>query len=68
MNLMNASDLLNYTYTGFSVNTFTENLYPNFGTDYTSGNVPVTFSSAFGVLFCGVTGIMAGANMSGKKN
>lgn len=67
-NQTNETIISNYTYTGFSMNTFTENLGPNFGIDYTSGNVPVTFSSAFGVLFCGVTGIMTGANMSGKNN
>lgn len=53
-------------YTGLSLTTLTENIYPNFGKDYTSGNIDVTFSTAFGVLFCGVTGILAGANMSGK--
>lgn len=46
--------------------TLTENLGPSFGYDYTSNNMAVTFSSVFGVLFCGVTGILAGANMSGK--
>ncbi|VVC26211.1 SLC12A transporter, C-terminal,Amino acid permease/ SLC12A domain [Cinara cedri] len=66
MNQTNETVLLNYTYTGFSLNTLTANLGPDFGIDYTSGNVAVTFSSAFGVLFCGVTGIMAGANMSGN--
>lgn len=53
-------------YTGLSLTTLTENIYPKFGKDYTSGDIDVTFSSAFGVLFCGVTGILAGANMSGK--
>lgn len=53
-------------YTGLSLTTLSDNIYPDFGKDYTSGNIDVTFSSAFGVLFCGVTGILAGANMSGK--
>lgn len=63
VNQTNTTILLNYT--GFSLDTFTENLGPNFGFDYTSNNIAVSFSSVFGVLFCGVTGILAGANMSG---
>lgn len=65
VNQTNTTAMLNYT--GFSLTTFTENLGPSFGRDYTSNNIAVTFSSVFGVLFCGVTGILAGANMSGKK-
>jgi len=65
VNQTNATVLLNYT--GFSLTTFSENLGPRFGNDYTSNNIAVTFSTVFGVLFCGVTGILAGANMSGKK-
>lgn len=64
INQTNTTVLLNYT--GLSLTTLSENLGPHFGTDYTSGNIAVTFSSTFGVLFCGVTGILAGANMSGK--
>ncbi|KAL5241202.1 hypothetical protein ACI65C_008612 [Semiaphis heraclei] len=64
VNQTNATVLLNYT--GFSLTTFTENLGPKFGNDYTSNNIAVTFSTVFGVLFCGVTGILAGANMSGN--
>ncbi|XP_050545917.1 solute carrier family 12 member 9 [Daktulosphaira vitifoliae] len=60
----NHTVLLNYT--GLSLATLTENLNPAFGFDYTSNNIAVTFSSVFGVLFCGVTGILAGANMSGN--
>jgi len=65
VNQTNTTVLLNYT--GFSLTTFSENLGPKFGNDYTSNNIAVTFSTVFGVLFCGVTGILAGANMSGKK-
>jgi len=61
----NDTVLLNYT--GLSLTTLTENLGPSFGFDYTSNNIAVYFSSVFGVLFCGVTGILAGANMSGRK-
>ncbi|XP_045507394.1 solute carrier family 12 member 9 isoform X2 [Colias croceus] len=62
--LVNAT---NFTYTGLNVNTFYENLYPNYGRDYsTADGEMVDFASVFGVLFTGVTGVMAGANMSGE--
>ncbi|RVE44919.1 hypothetical protein evm_010418 [Chilo suppressalis] len=56
-----------FNYTGLSSVTFAENLYPDYGRDYTtSDGTMVDFASVFGVLFTGVTGVMAGANMSGE--
>ncbi|MCL4130262.1 UNVERIFIED_CONTAM: hypothetical protein GTU68_039919 [Idotea baltica] len=63
----NNENFMNTTgnYTGLSSHTFRENLYPDFVEDYTTGNM-VDFATVFSVLFSGVTGIMAGANMSGE--
>ncbi|XP_073958686.1 solute carrier family 12 member 9 isoform X2 [Choristoneura fumiferana] len=56
-----------FNYTGLSSATLTSNLYPQYGWDYSTANGDmVDFASVFGVLFTGVTGVMAGANMSGE--
>ncbi|XP_075232842.1 solute carrier family 12 member 9 [Lycorma delicatula] len=64
--VQNATYHVNGTYTGLSTETLKSNLYPSYSKDYTSDGELIHFSSVFGVLFSGVTGIMAGANMSGE--
>lgn len=55
----------NYTkFTGLQWETFKSNLGPNFSLDYTTG-LPTDFATIFGVFFTGVTGVLAGANISG---
>ncbi|KAG8291258.1 hypothetical protein J6590_064571 [Homalodisca vitripennis] len=64
--VQNSTYHVNGSFTGLLATTLQDNLYPDYGRDYTSNGSPVFFSTVFGVLFSGVTGIMAGANMSGE--
>lgn len=54
-------------FTGLSAETFKNNLFANYSRDYTTGEL-TDFPYVFGVLFSSVTGILAGANMSGKPS
>ncbi|CAG5058320.1 unnamed protein product [Parnassius apollo] len=60
-------NVTHFNYTGLSSETLYSNLYSQYGRDYTTTDGEwVDFASVFGVLFTGVTGVMAGANMSGE--
>lgn len=61
----NATIHVNASYYGLNYTNFLSNLYSNYSLDYSTSTL-TDFSSVFGVLFSGVTGIMAGANMSGN--
>jgi len=62
------------TFTGLTINSwsgvtelFRQNLFPHYTMDCHDHTAePPTFFTVFGVLFSGVTGIMAGANLSGE--
>ena len=62
----NIFNMTKLQYTGLDRKTLMDNLYPHYVQDYTSNGKMVDFATTFGVLFAGVTGIMAGANMSGE--
>lgn len=51
-------------FTGLSLETLNSNTYSNYTLDYTTG-LPTDFATVFGVFFTGVTGVLAGANISG---
>lgn len=63
-----ADEERNIYYTGWSMETFHNNLFPRFTSSAAGSsnpNVKETWSSVFGVLFPAVTGVLAGASMSG---
>lgn len=51
-------------FTGLDWTTFKSNLDSNYTYDYTTGS-QTDFATVFGVFFTGVTGVLAGANISG---
>lgn len=51
-------------FTGLSLETLKSNLHPDYTTDYTTDQ-QTNFAVIFGVFFTGVTGVLAGANISG---
>lgn len=56
---------LTVKYTSFSFSSFSENLFTNYTHDYTTGR-STDFAFMFAIIFSGVTGLMAGANVSGE--
>uniref|UniRef100_A0A8R1HLF9 Solute carrier family 12 member 9 n=1 Tax=Caenorhabditis japonica TaxID=281687 RepID=A0A8R1HLF9_CAEJA len=56
---------LTANYTGLSFHTLGENMFPDYTMDYTTEK-PTDFALMFAIIFSGVTGLMAGANMSGE--
>ena len=63
--LFNSTAPIYGNYTGFSAATLRGNTYANYTIDYTTGD-QMDFATVFGVLFSSITGLLAGANMSGK--
>ncbi|XP_021924714.1 solute carrier family 12 member 9 isoform X2 [Zootermopsis nevadensis] len=64
--IQNGSVPVYRNYTGFQLDTLKANWHQQYSVDYSSDGKVVDFATVFGVLFSGVTGIMAGANMSGE--
>ncbi|KAI1721983.1 amino acid permease domain-containing protein [Ditylenchus destructor] len=63
--ILNLNQTLTAKYTSFSVSTFTDNFFTKYTYDYTTGRT-TDFAFMFAIIFSGVTGLMAGANMSGE--
>lgn len=64
--MQNASHHVTALYSGFNSTTLHHNLWSGYSPDYTDPeHLQPNFFSVFAVLFSGVTGVMAGANMSG---
>ncbi|VDK82447.1 unnamed protein product [Onchocerca ochengi] len=56
---------LKASYTGFRFATLSKNMLTNYTFDYTTSK-PTDFAVMFAIIFSGITGLMAGANMSGE--
>jgi solute carrier family 12 (potassium/chloride transporters), member 9 len=65
--LYNRTSPIYGNYTGFSAATMRANTYANYTIDYTTGD-QMDFATVFGVLFSSITGLLAGANMSGERH
>ncbi|OZC11248.1 amino acid permease [Onchocerca flexuosa] len=56
---------LKASYTGLRFATLSKNMLTNYTFDYTTSK-PTDFAVMFAIIFSGITGLMAGANMSGE--
>ncbi|KAI6197106.1 hypothetical protein M3Y94_01185800 [Aphelenchoides besseyi] len=63
--LVDFNQTITAAYTSFAFSTFKENFFSNYTFDYTTGK-STNFASNFAIIFSGVTGLMAGANVSGE--
>ncbi|KAK6029775.1 amino acid permease [Ostertagia ostertagi] len=63
--IVQLNQTLTANYTGFSFRTLGENMFTNYTMDYTTER-QTDFALMFAIIFSGVTGLMAGANMSGE--